>query len=235
MTPTGKKNKKLLVTLSPSTSDNNNTLYYHQFMQLHVDNTRAAFHKFNIWHHCKFWEILSLFSTCSPLTDGPDKPQSRHSWHQGLSAWMLPGVFDCNTCQATAKDNHMLQKLQKHLCNCHSDTRRQTVRSLSHYQAFTEAGCQAEAPRRLLQMLHNISMNSQSETRKSARISFREKGKYLCGRHSNRIFDHKSTLLRDVHPSLSAWVMPPERFKQAQSKKLGCVSNFPTPPLTVSV
>lgn len=206
-------------------------------MQFLVDNTRDAFYKFNVWHRCDFLEVLSLFSTCLPLTDGPDKPQNCHSWHQGTNVWMLPGVFDCNTCQATAKDNHMLQKLQKRLCNCHFDTRRQTECSLSHYQAFTEASCQAEAPRRLQQMLHNISMNSQSETRKSARISFREKEKYLCGQRSNRIFDHKSTLLQDVHPSLSAWVhsLPLERFKWAQSKKLGCVSDSPTPPLTISV
>lgn len=38
-----------------------------------------------------------------------------------------------------------------------------------------------------------------------------------------------------LHCFLLGFTLPRERFKRAQSEKLGCVSNSPTPPLTISV
>lgn len=85
----------------------------------------------------------------------------------------------------------------------HSDTCRQHQHSLSHYQAFIEAGCQAETQRSLMQMLHKISISSQSEaSRMSASMSITVKRKYLRGKHSNLIFDHKSTSPQGVHHPL---------------------------------
>lgn len=89
----------------------------------------------------------------------------------------------------------------------HSDTCRQHQHSLSHYQAFIEAGCHAETQRSLLQMLHKISISPQREaSRMSASISIAVKRKYLHGKHSNWIFDHKSTPPKGVHlPSGFSW------------------------------